>query len=100
MQLWLVRPVVLRISCRCVSITAVGGEGCTWRSPALLPGPSGSLLRHGFHSGRRSARLFAPQAKFWSRERLPFDADSPDPWGNDSDVEDDYRCLSALHPAC
>lgn len=69
---------------------ALGAERCTRRSDpphALQPLAWGC----GFHSRARHGAPFAPRAKFWSRERLPYDEQSGDAWGADSDVEDDYR---------
>jgi hypothetical protein len=94
MCLWLPRPVLLRLSapaCRCSATrAALGADRCMWRSvpPRALPPRAWGC---GFRSGARRGAPFAPRAKFWSRERLPYDEESGDAWGKDSDVEDDYR---------
>jgi len=99
MCLWLPRPALLRLSapaCRCSAARAApGADPCLWRSV-----PPRALARSalpprawacGFRSGARRGAPLAPRAKFWSRERLPYDEESGDAWGADSDVEDDYR---------
>ena len=98
MCLWLARPVLLRVGCTCACATGMGFERSAWRTASLCSGPRAPLgLQHGFRSRPWHSRLQAPRAKFWSRDRLPYDEDPHDPWGNDSDVEDDYR--SAVSPS-
>lgn len=92
MCLWLARPVLLRVGCTCACATGTGLKRSAWRTASLCPGPQAPLgLQHGFRSRPWNSRPQAPRAKFWSRDRLPYDEDPHDPWGNDSDVEDDYR---------
>ena len=98
MCLWLARPVLLRLGCtRAACATRMGFERSALRAASLSPGSVlPPHLQQGFCSRPRHGRLRAPCAKFWSRDRLPHDADPHDPWGNDSDVEDDYRSAASM----
>ena len=101
MCLWLARPALLRLSCTCAGATGMGLERSAWRTALLSSGPRVPVIpQQGLHSRPWHSRLRAPRAKFWSRDRLPYDEDPHDPWGNNSDVEDDYRSAASTVAHC